>query len=404
VSISPSQQHWNEFTEELKRIGEKVVGPTGAKGPREQAEAFRYLASLIAAAHELEMEVDPRHPRFTRMFTPTRSFIADGSDTLYHEAKLDENRSYRCEVRRGEDLFFSIAIYANDDEGLREMVSFLIDDDIVFEERDGERTAVIHIGPSRPEGAANWLELRGSKPFALTRQYFAESVIEVDAGKYRPAILNIQPTEQAAAQGPYDAQALSVGLSRVLSFMHDTVDAALGISAYVALNTIEYDQAETTPTRIDERGNVVIDEERHDRYSPEEILDMIDPKAVANNLPGPGIGYTGATYKLDDDEAIVVEGRDVPCRYWSCQLFNHFLQSGDYRHCTVSLNNRQVALDRDGSFRIYAGKENPGVENWLDTEGRRRGQIVIRTLLAETEMDPTMSVIKLTDIPKGDLV
>ena len=91
------------------------------------------------------------------------------------------------------------------------------------------------------------------------------------------------------------------------------------------------------------------------------------------------------------------------CRYWSCQLFNHFLQSGDYRYHTVSLNNRQVDFDEDGSFRIYASRVNPGVKNWLDTEGHRRGQVVLRTLLAETDINAEMSVIKIADIPKSDL-
>jgi hypothetical protein len=62
-----------------------------------------------------------------------------------------------------------------------------------------------------------------------------------------------------------------------------------------------------------------------------------------------------------------------------------------------------VRFDDDGSFRIYASCENPGVENWLDTEGHRRGQVVLRTLLAEADMDAAMSVIKIADIPKSDL-
>ena len=46
---------------------------------------------------------------------------------------------------------------------------------------------------------------------------------------------------------------------------------------------------------------------------------MVDPKLVANNLPGPGIQYLGAWFRLRKDEAIVITGRDVPCRYWSAE-------------------------------------------------------------------------------------
>lgn len=401
--ITESEIIWNRFADRLKAIGKKIVGPTGAKGPRERAEGFRYLVGLIAAAQELEMEVDRARPRFTRMFTPMRSFIADGTDTLYHEAKLDESSSYEVSVRRGDDLFFSIVVYGSDDEGMREMVSFLIDDDIVFEREGDDEWATIYVSAVRPVSAKNWLELKGNQPFVLTRQYFPESVVEVDDGRYRGASMTIRCADESAPDeyGPDDLRA---GLDRIVAFMDDTVEAALGISAFVSLNTIEYDQDTANPTRIGGDGQLILDEERHDKYSPDEIIDMIDPKVVANNLPGPGIGYVGASFKLADDEAILVEGKDVPCRYWSCQLFNHFLQSGDYRYHTVSLNNQQVAFDADGSFRIYACRKNPGVQNWLDTEGHRRGQIVLRTLLAETDIDPGLSVIKIADIPSRDVV
>ncbi|MGB5811379.1 MAG: DUF1214 domain-containing protein [Polyangiales bacterium] len=393
-----SQLAWDDFLERLREIGDKIVGVTGAKGPRERAEGFRYLMGLLSAGQDLEMEVDGAHPRLTRMFTPMRSFIADGVDTLYHEAKIDVNRSYVCKIERGDDIFFSIVVYASDDEGMREMSSFLIDDDIHFE----GNAATIHISKERPAGAQNWLALSGHDPFVLTRQYFPESVVKVDEGSFREATMSIHATPASSAPPAYDLEVLSSGLDRVVAFMQETVDSALGISAYVALNMIEYEGSESTPTRIDASGKLIVDEERHDSHTADEIVDMIDPKVVANNLPGPGIGYVGASYKLADDEAILVEGQKIPCRYWSCQLLDHFLRSGDYRYHVVSLNDRQIDYDSDGSFRIYASRNDPGVRNWLDTQGRRRGQVVLRTLLAETDMDPALSVIKIADIPDRD--
>ena len=46
--ITPSQAAWNRFADQLKEVGEKIVGPIGARSPRERADGFRYLASLIA--------------------------------------------------------------------------------------------------------------------------------------------------------------------------------------------------------------------------------------------------------------------------------------------------------------------------------------------------------------------
>jgi hypothetical protein len=400
--LTESQAAWNRFADRLKDIGEKIVGPLGARSARERADGFRYLASLVAGGYELELAIDRAHPVMTRMFTPIRSFVADGPDTLYHDAKLDPERNYVFTLERGDDIFFSIVVYASDDEGMRSMGSFLIDKDIAFDDDEGKR-ATIYLGSERPEGAKNWLKLEGIDPFIMTRQYFPESVIEVDKGKYRRAQMEIRCTDEVRPPPQYDEGELVRGLERLLTFLDDTVNAGLGVSALTSTSIIAYDEDDkSTPTRIAQDGTQVIDEERHDLYSSDEVLDMIDPKVIANNLPGPGIGYAGVSYKLADDEVIVVSGKNVACRYWSCQVFDHYLRAGDYRHYPVAINNRQVAYDDDGSFRIYASKDNPGVKNWICTEGHRRGQVVLRTLLAETELDPEMKVIKRNEIPETD--
>jgi hypothetical protein len=201
---TPSQAAWNRFADRLKEVGEKIVGPLGARSARERADGFRYLASLLTAGYELEMEADRAHPVLARMFTPIRSFVGDGPDTLYHEAKLDESLSYDFTIRRGDDIFFSIVVYASDEDGMRYMVSFLIDKDIEWQEKNGAQIATIHISQERPEGAKNWLELRGALPFIITRQYFVERVIEVDQGKYRPAIMDVRCTNDAPPPPQYE--------------------------------------------------------------------------------------------------------------------------------------------------------------------------------------------------------
>ena len=402
TEITPSQAAWNRFTDELKTVGDKLVGPTGARGARERAEGYRYLLRLIAAAQELAFEADRSRPSLVRMFTPTRKFIAEGTDTLYHEAKLDPALSYEMTVRRGDDLFFSVVIYADDQHGDKFIADDLNDASIVFDELAGEQVATIHISAERPRHAKNWLRLDGKLPFVLTRQYFPEPVTAVDAGTYRQAIMSIENIGNISAPEEYGEDDLAKGVERMIAFMNETLDSALGISAFVGLNTVAYERTDTSPTRIDARGKLVLEDESHEEYSPDELADMVDPRVVANNLPGPGIDYVGAMFKLAGDEAILIEGKDVPCRYWSAQILTKFLESGDYRYHRVSLNNRQVHVDPDGHFRIYASWSNPGLRNWMSTQGYRRGQIVLRTLLAEEDINAELSVVKLADIPDRD--
>jgi hypothetical protein len=398
-----SQAAWNDFADQLKRIGDKITGPTGARTGRERAEGYRYLVRLISAAHQLEMEIDRRHPTLARMMTPIRKFKGDGTDTLYHEAKLDEKLHYRMTLRRGDHIFFSATVYAYDERDAYYIVDTLVDEDIVWEEVGGEQVAEIELGAERRAGAANWIELKGERPILFTRQYYPEFVDATDEGRYRPALMNIECTDDVEPPADLTEEELAAGLGRVTAFIEDATDVSIGLSIFAGLNLITYDKTQSGQ-RVDVThiadGKLILDEARDDDHTPEELAQMIDPKLVANNLPGPGIQYLGAWYKLGDDEAIKITGKDVPCRYWSCQLLTRYLESGDYRYHKVGINNRQVKLQDDGTFVIYACKENPGIDNWVSTQGYTNGHILIRTLFADPLMEADFSVIKLDQIPR----
>ena len=397
-----SQVAWNDFCDDLKQLGAKITDPTGARNGRERAEGYRYLVRLLSAAHELEMEVDRRHPVLARMMTPTRKFKGDGTDTIYHEAKLDETLSYKVTVRRGDDIFFSSTVYAFDEHGSYKIVDTLFDRDIVFRNVFGLEIADIHLSAERPSGVENWLRLEGRDPILFMREYFPECLLAADAGRYRKAIYDIECLSEVAIPDALTESELEAGLRRVVAFMEDATDVSIGLSIFAGLNLVEYEKTKAgrraVATHITE-GQLVLDDERDDDYTPEELAKLIDPKLVANNLPGPGLQYLGGWFKIADDEAILISGHDVPCRYWSCQILSRYLESGDFRYHTVGINNRQVELAEDGSFEIYACPSNPGVANWISTQGYSNAHILIRTLLADPLMEASFSVVKLSEIP-----
>ena len=402
-TISSSQAAWNDFTEQLRRIGDKITGPTGARNARERAEGYRYLLRLVSAAHALEAEVDRRHPVLTRMMTPIRKFKGDGTDTLYHEAKLDDALSYEFTVRRGDHLFFSATVYAYDERGAYYIVDNLIDEKIEWEAdaRSGQPVAHIHLSAQRPAGVRNWIALKGARPILFTRQYFPEFVDSTDQGRYAPALMTIRCLSAVGEHGALSEQDLAESLQRVIAFVEDATDVSIGLSIFAGLNLVSYERSragETIDVTQITDGRMHLDDARHDAYTPQQLAAMVDPKLIANNLPGPGIQYLGAWFRLSDDEAIKITGKDVPCRYWSCQILTRYLESGDYRFHKVGLNNRQVKLADDGSFTIYASHQNPGVDNWVCTQGYENAHILIRTLLADPLMQASFSVVKLSEI------
>ena len=408
-SLSQSQSAWNTFTDSLKEIGEKITAPTGAQGGRERAEGYRYLLRLISAAQDLEMESDRRFPMLRRMMTPIRKFKGDGTDTLYHEAKLDESLNYRMTIRRGDDLFFSTTVYAYDETDAYYIVDHLIDEDFVWDNVFGQRIAEVYLSEKRPEGVRNWIELKGRRPILFTREYFEDFVHGVDEGRFRSAAMTLECLSEVDAPEPYNEDELEAGLTRVTDFIADATDVSLGLTIFIGLNRIEFEgegdggtsARKGSMTRIEE-GELILDEDSSDKYSPEELAAMIDPKLIKNNLPGPGIQYIGGGFKLAPDETIVIEGGDVPCRYWNLQILTRYLESGDYRHHKVGISNRDIVKDDDDQFRIYAAAEDPGTKNWISTQGYAHGQILIRTLLASPMMEASFRVIKTVDIPSAD--
>ena len=404
--VSLSQSAWNRFTQELERVGHKIVGPTGARNPRERAEGYRYLVRLLSAAHQLEMDIDRKRPTLARMMTPIRKFKGDGPDTLYHEAKLDEDLEYEVYVRRGDDIFFSLTVYAYDENGAYKIVDGLFDHDMVFENVFGEQVAKFHISAEKPAHAVNWLRLEGARPILFSREYFPETVLAVDAGRYRSAIMNIECVSDVPPPHVYGERDLEAGLQRVLDFVEDATDVSIGLSIFAGLNLIvhesEKDGKKTAMTRIDD-GVLIHETDQNSEHSPQELAQMIDPRLIANNLPGPGIDYLGAWFQIQPDEAIRISGIDVPCRYWSCQIMTRYLESADFRYDTIGINNLQIKKNEDNAFEIYASAENPGVENWICTQGYSNAHIVFRTLLAEIPMEAQFSVVKISDIETQSL-
>ena len=96
------------------------------------------------------------------------------------------------------------------------------------------------------------------------------------------------------------------------------------------------------------------------------------------------------SYDLDEDEALVIEGRSPGCAFWNVCLWNQFLHTYDYAYERVTLNGGQVVYEPDGSWRLVIARRDPGHPNWISTAGHRRGRIWFRWFLPDaTPVRPT---------------
>jgi hypothetical protein len=89
--------------------------------------------------------------------------------------------------------------------------------------------------------------------------------------------------------------------------------------------------------------------------------------------------YLFCPFDLGPDDALVIEADVPPARYWSLHLY----PMGTFEHVDLvdrvtSLNQVQADIGDDGRLRVVVGAGDPGVANWLDTGGRRRGLLIYR--------------------------
>ena len=94
-----------------------------------------------------------------------------------------------------------------------------------------------------------------------------------------------------------------------------------------------------------------------------------------------------APYAIGPDDALVIRGRWPKCRCANVSLWNRHMQTYDFANRSVSLNRAQTKLEADGSFRMILAHRDPGLPNWLDTEGRPFGLVFWRFMLAEGDVE-----------------
>jgi hypothetical protein len=319
------------------------------------AEGYRHLTHLLGYALDLYLEGDPERPAFTPLAAPTRKILGDNVDSHYWFAPLRGDRAYRIHGVRGNGVYLAFCVYGGkpDGEWSERVVANVSQRDITFG-ADGRFTLVL-APERRPGHPGDWVKVDPDAVCVITREYFAEPR---DA---RPARFTIEALDPVAAPPPLDDATLARRLRAVATFIRETL-------AIVPLPPL-----------------------------PPNVLGP--PMPWSPHVPGWGTPdniYALGAFRLESDEALVIEGRSPRCTYWGVQVWNRYMQSLDWRWHRVSLNGTQAKLAPDGGFRVVVAHRDPGVPNWISTAGHRDGLVFCRWLQAdEMPEQPASRVVAL---------
>lgn len=107
-------------------------------------------------------------------------------------------------------------------------------------------------------------------------------------------------------------------------------------------------------------------------------------------------------YSLQEDEALIIEAKlPKKAKYWSIQTFTPFAATPDYTMRQSALNDKQAVADPDGVVRIVLALKDPGVANWLDPCGWRKGGIQWRWNDFDSDPEPKVTKVNIDQLQEN---
>jgi hypothetical protein len=320
-------------------------------------EGLRSILHLLSAGIDFYLEGDPERPQFVRIVSPTRKFLGDNPDAIYHFARIRGDRGYRITGRIDDACYVSFTIHGRGADGrlggAAEPVLADVNDRGLALGPGGSFEIVL--APERPPGARNWLPLPPSAASLITRHYYERKDAPA-ADPERRVALRIEPLTPPAKRPPLRDAELPARLRDVAAFVR-------GATVGRVKPAVSPPFVSTIPNELGEP--------------------MVFRMSESDSWGAVDIAYSMGPFRLAPGEALVIEGRYPACAFANVVLWSKHLAAFEYRDRRVSLNRAQTELEPDGSFRIVVSERDPGVPNWLETEGHAEGIVFWRFLLPE---------------------
>jgi hypothetical protein len=358
-----SRKAFHELIGLLREVDERFLGPAWGLGtPEDVAGGFRAVMHVLQGALFSHFEEDARHPRFLRIVSPSRKFTGDNADAIYYEAVIDPRLGYRIRGNAGGAVYTSITLEAGGQQGgFGTNTAGVLNDEAFDIAPDGSFEIALG-GEPRDR---NWLELPAEANRITTRHYF-ENETYAAADPQVSVRLEITAVDPQPPSPPPSDASVAAGIQRVANFVRS--------------RTLEM----PPPGEREQPPFVSI--------VPNEFPQPVKPGDFA--LAAADAAYSMAPYVLGPDQALILRGRWPDCRCANVSLWNRHMQTYDFTTRRVSLNRKQTGLEPDGSFRMVLAHRDPGLGNWLDTEGRPFGLVFWRFMLPEGNIaTPTAEVV-----------
>lgn len=360
---------FDELLESLRQAADEWVVPGPGMSDDDVAEGFRNLTHILQSGLYSHQEFDPDRPVFHRIVSPTRSFTGDNSDAVYYETPVAPGRTYLVRGNLAGAVYTSFTMEAGAAEGAYATHNSGVLNDTQID-IDPEGDYEIRLGG--PPSERNWMEIPPDGGRITTRHYF-EWPHSASADQSLHVPLTIEVLDPPPPPPRWGDERVAQAIRRVTN--------------HVRGKTV--DQPKRDPDAGPPAPFVSI--------VPNEFPEPMVPGDMA--FAAVDAAYSMAPYLIGPDEALVITGRWPECRFANVCLWNRWSQMYDYVNRQVSRNRANTTPEPDGSFRLILAHTDPGLPNWIDTEGRPLGTVFFRFFLPEGDVaTPKAEVVKLADL------
>jgi hypothetical protein len=331
-------------------VAERLIrGAPHLENEGDLLEGLQYLAGCIAACTRLAFDYERDRPFLHSGTGPFTKMALDNPDTLYFGTWLHAGHEYVVTGTRGTttDLSFQLLAGEYTDDNVP-------DNEIAFDDRELDIAA---------DGTFEWRFIPRNDAQLVIREVYNDwsaqrgtfAIARTDTAGTGPNALTPELIEKRyAAAGKQLIQRIRTWLAFPQWFYLN-----------VPVNTL--------------------------------VVPRLTPGGLATQYSSAG------HFNLDPGQAMVITLPVSNTPYLGFQLGSPWYISLDYINHQTSLNGTQAQVDPDGMIRIVVAHQNPGVHNWVETLGHRRGYLQFRwqrTSGPLTEADgPTTDIVDIDAVP-----
>jgi hypothetical protein len=353
------------FADAVLEAEKIITGAPHIKDEQDLAEGYDYLAGNIQASLRLAWAYQRDFPYFAQSTGPYTKMGLDNPDTLYFHSYLRDDAEYVVTGRRGSTVDLSFQVLNGDYSPVEVPDSLTAFDDRVIEMAD-DGTFELRFGPARDNPGRNYFTLGAGSAMLLVREVYS------DWSSERRGTIGIRRADRAGCAPP----APDTG---------------------------------TLAKRYSVAGKILLSRLRTFLAFPEWFYLPLPVNTLTPPRPTPGGLATqfssAGHYDLEDSQAMIVTvpaaGRSI-APYQGIQLGSLWYISLDYINHQTSLTADQARVDPDGRMRFVVSERDPGVANWLERTGHRRGYLQIRwqRLTRELKPDdgPAVEIVPVADL------